>query len=345
VQTARLTESGLGVVTPAQAEALLDTVVGRAEAGLVLTPISLGAMSRELDGAVPPVWRTLVRTTRRTGASGVWAKELGALPPASRDEAVREAVRAEVARVLSLGHPDGVAEDRPLQELGLDSLTAVELGKALGRRAGLTLPATLAFDYPTAAAIGDYLLKKLLPDNGPRVSVASTSPARSVDEPIAIVGMGCRYPGGITDPETFWGVLDGGIDAVAEVPAERWDIDALYDPDPDAAGKMVTRSGGFVRGIDRFDAGFFGISPREAVSLDPQQRLLLETSWEALERAGMTAEQVKGSSTGVFVGLMYQDYATLAGGLERLDGYVGTGSAPSLASGASATCLGCKGRA
>src|SRR5690348_16008800 len=95
-------------------------------------------------------------------------------------------------------------------------------------------------------------------------------------EPIAIVGLGCRYPGGIVDPETFWGVLERGVDAVTEMPRERWDVDALYDPDPDAAGKMTTRSGGFLTEIDRFDAGFFGISPREAVAMDPQQRLLLE---------------------------------------------------------------------
>src|SRR5437764_2244594 len=104
-------------------------------------------------------------------------------------------------------------------------------------------------------------------------------------EPIAIVGMGCRYPGGIGDPTAFWRLLDDGIDAVTEVPGERWDIDAFYDPDPNAPGKMTTRSGGFLAGIDRFDPGFFGISPREAVSMDPQQRLLLETSWETLAHA------------------------------------------------------------
>ena len=127
-------------------------------------------------------------------------------------------------------------------------------------------------------------------------------------EPIAIVGLGCRYPGGISDAETFWRLLQEGIDAVRKVPRERWDVDALYDPDPDAPEKVTTRHGGFLDGIDRFDAGFFGIPPREAVSLDPQQRLLLETSWEALEHAGIAAEHLVGSSTGVFVGLMHHDY-------------------------------------
>ncbi|HEX8782871.1 MAG TPA: type I polyketide synthase, partial [Steroidobacteraceae bacterium] len=163
------------------------------------------------------------------------------------------------------------------------------------------------------------------------------------DEPIAIVGIGCRYPGGIVDVETLWRVLDEGIDAVAEVPRERWDIDALYDPDPATPGKMTARCGGFLPEIDRFDAEFFGISPREAVSLDPQQRLLLETSWEALEHAGIATERLMGSATGVFVGLMSYEYATLGGGLERLDGYVGTGSLGSVASGRISYVLGLQG--
>jgi acyl transferase domain-containing protein len=162
-------------------------------------------------------------------------------------------------------------------------------------------------------------------------------------EPIAIVGMGCRYPGGVGDPGTFWRLLDEGIDAVTEVPSERWDVDALYDPDPNAPGKMTTRSGGFLAGIDRFDPGFFGILPREAVSMDPQQRLLLETSWETLERAGIAAERLVGSSTGVFVGMNYQEYGMLAGGLERLDGYVGTGTTASVASGRISYVLGLQG--
>src|ERR1700730_16231814 len=163
-------------------------------------------------------------------------------------------------------------------------------------------------------------------------------------EPIAIVGMRCRYPGGVKDPESFWRVLSEGIAAVTEVPPERWDIDALYDPDPDVAGKMVTRSGGFVREIDQFDAGFFGISPREAVSMDPQQRLLLETRWEALERAGMAGGRLVGSSTGVCIGLSYQDYAALGGwDLDSMDGYVATGSAASVASGRISYALGLQG--
>src|SRR5262249_6856089 len=152
-----------------------------------------------------------------------------------------------------------------------------------------------------------------------------------------------RYPGNVSDPEGLWRLLDQGLDAIGEIPPERWDVAALYDPNPDAPGKMTTRWGGFVADIDRFDPGFFGISPREAATMDPQQRLLLETSWEALERAGLVPERLMGSDTGVFVGLMYQEYATLSGGLEALDGYVSTGNAGSVASGRISYVLGLKG--
>ena len=130
----------------------------------------------------------------------------------------------------------------------------------------------------------------------------------NLTEAIAIVGIGCRFPGGVTDLASLWQLLDGGIDAVTEVPAERWDIDAWYDPDPDAAGKMTTRWGGFVANLQRFDPGFFGISPREAVSIDPQARMLLETSWEALENAGQSPDRLMGSDTGVYMGLCGNEY-------------------------------------
>src|SRR5262249_6219592 len=260
---------------------------------------------------------------------------------AERTNAVLEVVRAEVARVLSLGGPKAVPIERPLQELGLDSLMAVELRNALGKWVEVTLPATLAFDYPTPRAIAKYLLEKVLAAVETTATLAPLTVPRPVDEPIAIVGMGCRYPGGVTDPGSFWQLLHEGVDAITEVPPERWDVDALYDPDPEAPGKMYTRSGGFIEGIDRFDASFFGISPREAGSMGPHRRLLLETSWEALERAAVLPDQLMGSSTGVFVGLMPGDYGTLNG--ERPDFYTGTGSSPSVASGRISYVLGLQG--
>ena len=158
---------------------------------------------------------------------------------------------------------------------------------------------------------------------------------REATEPIAIVGLGCRFPGA-DGPEAFWRLLKDGVDAIGEVPRDRWDVDALFDADPDAAGKVYTRHGGYLDRIDEFDAGFFGISPREATSLDPQQRLLLEVTWEALEHAGHAADQLVGSATGVFVGICSNEYGSLQlsnGRAADLDAYYGTGNALSVAAG------------
>ncbi|HEY9739986.1 MAG TPA: polyketide synthase, partial [Coleofasciculaceae cyanobacterium] len=127
-------------------------------------------------------------------------------------------------------------------------------------------------------------------------------------ENLAIIGIGCRFPGGANSSEAFWKLLRDGVDAITEVPADRWNVDSFYDPDESKPGKMRTRWGGFVNKIDEFDAEFFGISPREASNIDPQQRLLLELAWEALEDGGQVPERLAGTKTGVFIGLMVQDY-------------------------------------
>ena len=154
---------------------------------------------------------------------------------------------------------------------------------------------------------------------------------RQQSEPIAIVGMGCRFPGNINGPEEFWAALRDGRDAIGEIPRDRWDSAALFDPDPEAPGKTYTRWGGFLDHIDRFDATFFGVSPREASAMDPQQRLLLEVSWHALENAGLPPERLAGSRTGVFVGICTSDYAWFQlGDLEKIDVYATAGSAFSI---------------
>ena len=169
---------------------------------------------------------------------------------------------------------------------------------------------------------------------------------RARREPIAIVGMACRYPGGVNDPASFWQLLVDGRDAVTEVPTDRWDLDDVYDPDPDAPGKMSTRCGAFLDDVSHFDPQFFGIAPREATSMDPQQRLLLEVAWEAMEDAGIAPDTLRGTRTGVFVGLTTSDYAHVqadAAGLTGLDTYYTTGSAHSIAAGRVSYVLGLQG--
>jgi acyl transferase domain-containing protein/acyl carrier protein len=169
---------------------------------------------------------------------------------------------------------------------------------------------------------------------------------QSASAPIAVVGIGCRFPGDADTPDAFWRLLVAGRDAIVETPRDRWDVEALFDPDPDAPGKMYTRWGGFLTRVDEFDAPFFGIAPREAMSMDPQQRLLLEVSWEALEHAGQAPDSLTGSATGVFIGIGTSDYATLQlknSPLDQIDAYKASGSAHSIASGRLSYVMGLQG--
>ncbi len=229
----------------------------------------------------------------------------------------------------------------------MDSLMAVELRRRLEAGLGKPLSAGLAFDYPTIDRLARYLLADLFGVAPVHRPADEDRRSGAADGPIAVIGMGCRFPGGANDPAAFWRLLSEGRDAVRTVPADRWDVDAFYDANPDTVGKTYTRQAGFLDvPVDGFDAAFFGITPREAASMDPQQRLLLETCWEALEDAGQDAEALSGSRTGVFVGINSNDYGRLLAecdSLTRLDAYTFTGNTASVAAGRLSFLLGLQG--
>ncbi|WP_190132995.1 type I polyketide synthase [Streptomyces mashuensis] len=273
----------------------------------------------------------------REATASALRRRLSALSPSGRYDAVLRLVLAATA------HASGVPEQelepgRPFTAFGVTSLGGVLLRDRLGAATGLKLPATLVFDHPTPAAAAAFLATALLggpaPDGG-----EARAPAA---EPVAVVAMACRYPGGVASPEDLWQLVADGIDATSEVPDDRgWDLPGFHDPDPDRLGTSVTRRGGFLRGAAGFDAAFFGMSPREALATDPQQRLLLETTWEVCERAGIDPASLRGTRTGVFVGVMHDDYAgrLLHRGPHELEAHLALGSAGSVASGRIAYAL------
>ncbi|TDD50923.1 type I polyketide synthase [Saccharopolyspora elongata] len=263
-----------------------------------------------------------------------------------QDRILLNLVRAQVVSVLGGGLPSRIAESKPFRDMGIKREAREELRQELSRATGIALPPTLLFDHPNPMSVARYLRERITGRSGAESSATAHAEVR-LDEPIAIVGMACRYGGGVSSPEDLWELVAGGRDAVAGFPVDRgWDLEGLYDPDPDHAGKSYTRAGVFLDGIAGFDAAFFGISPREAAVMDPQQRLLLETTWEALERAGIDPTSLGGTSTGVFVGTNYQDYRYAFDEIPASsEGYVITGNAASVKSGRLAYVLGLHGPA
>jgi acyl transferase domain-containing protein/SAM-dependent methyltransferase/acyl carrier protein/NADP-dependent 3-hydroxy acid dehydrogenase YdfG len=273
-------------------------------------------------------------------------ERLRGVEPEHRPALLAEYVRRTVVESLKQV-PEPLDPRAGFFDLGMDSLVAVTLYNRLDTdlREACDLEPTVIFDYPTLEGLTRHLTELYLRTERESPIAAPAAPEAD-DEAIAIVGLGCRFPGA-NDPEAFWSLLASGRDPIRRVPPERWDADAWYDPDPDAPGRMWTREGGFLEDIAGFDAQFFGIAPREVPSMDPQHRLLLEVSWEALERAGIVPAKLAGSRTGVFVGICGNEYAQVAqsGGAESIDAYFGVGYAMSAAAGRLAYTLGLQGPA
>ncbi|MYQ80502.1 type I polyketide synthase [Streptomyces sp. SID4923] len=349
----RIERLGLQPLSVAENLALLDRAAATADRPAVL-PVRLNLRTLNARGGdVPPLLRALVRAPRRAvGGGGVsveqsLARSLAGLTRAQRGEALLDLVRTQVAAVLGHDGPDRVVTTRAFNEMGFDSLAAVELRNRLGSATGLPLTATLVFDYPSPGSLADHLASRLGGDAERQAGLPVPAAATlSDDDPIAIISMACRYPGGVTSPEELWQLVAEGRDVVSAFPADRgWATD-IHDTVPGTPGKSLTDQGGFLYEAADFDAEFFGISPREAQAMDPQQRLLLEIAWETVERAGIDPHALRGSDTGVFAGVMYHDWGLRLGPLpEHVAGYHGNGSLASVVSGRVAYTLGVEGPA
>ncbi|WP_275408855.1 type I polyketide synthase [Micromonospora qiuiae] len=277
-------------------------------------------------------------------AAATLRNELASLPTADLRPRLLRLVAEYVAQVSGRSANEAVDPDRSFRDLGFDSVMAVELRQLLTGASGLNLPNTVAFDYPSPSALVERM-QELLTDERPESAVATV--AAAPDEPIAIIGMACRYPGGVRTPEDLWHLVASETDAIGHFPTDRgWDVDGLYHPDPAHPGTSYANTGGFLYEAAEFDPVFFDISPREALAIDPQQRLLLETAWEAVERAGIVPSALRGSRTGVFAGTWSQEYGGGIGqGTAETEGYLLTGTTSSVASGRIAYTLGLHGPA
>jgi acyl transferase domain-containing protein/NADPH:quinone reductase-like Zn-dependent oxidoreductase/acyl carrier protein len=277
-------------------------------------------------------------------------EQLTLAPAQQRKKLVVDYLRDVVAEVTRIDAAE-IRDEAGFFDVGMDSLMAVELRRRLEQSVGKELPSTLAMDYPRLVDVADFLLSDVLSISAPAPSAKVPAQPDPVvltrsDEPIAIVAVACRFPGA-PDPEAYWDLLSGGVDAIREIPDDRFDVDEYYDPDPEAPGKIYTRYGGYLDSIDGFDPEFFGISPREAVWMDPQQRLMLEIAWEGLERAGYSPASLRGSRSGVFVGVAANEYSQLLGAnaVETIEAHFITGNALNVIAGRVAFALGLEGPA
>ena len=305
------------------------------------------------DTAAPLVVAKTVEAPKvETESTPAPVPTLAAASVARGTDELEATVEKMVGRILGLDPKARLKRTRGFFDIGMDSITALELKSMLESIFDHPLSATVAFDHPTIERLAQHLHEVLpAPVEGevaaaPVVAVAAEAvePVPQEDEPLAIVGMACRLPGGAVDPTAYWNLLAAGVDAVGKIPIDRFDIDALYDPKRGKAGKVYTTEGGFIDDIDQFDARFFRITPREARVMDPQQRIFLECAWEALEDAGVRPDTLSDSATGVFVGINGNDYLQeLTKNPKNIDVYYGPGNSFCAASGRMSYFLGFQG--
>ncbi|WP_067182566.1 type I polyketide synthase [Microtetraspora niveoalba] len=345
--TERLRRSGVSAMDPRVAVRALACAMGHDQPNLVVADIDWSVFAPIFAGTRPsPLMRDLPEVAALPAATGDGngsrlREELAAAPARQRRQLLLDVIRALAAAVLGHDSAEAIAPAQAFRELGFDSLMAVEFRNRLNAATKLRLPATLVFDRPTPVVLAQFLEEELFGRDSSTGETAAGVVASAVDrveEPVAIVGMSCRFPGGVNTPEELWRLVAGGVDGLSPFPADRgWAVDS---------GVGYARVGGFVDGVTEFDAGLFGISPREALAMDPQQRLLLEAAWEVFESAGVDPRSVRGASIGVFAGTNGQDYgALLAASDEQVEGHVATGNAAAVLSGRVSYAFGLEGPA
>ncbi|MFD0352413.1 SDR family NAD(P)-dependent oxidoreductase [Streptomyces sp. NPDC127110] len=328
----RMRRTGFRPMGPRRALRLLEGAIRHGETAVLAADIDWDRYAQAHGPAARrPVLRAVTGAAAPAPVTG-FAAALAGRGPDEQRAALVGLIRGHAAELLMHPTPDAIAPERSFRQLGFDSLASVELAGRLGAVTGLRLPASLAFDYPSPVALAEFLRGELV-GTAPQAVVAG--PVADAADPVVVVGVACRFPGGVSSADELWTLLADGVDAVGPFPQDRgWDLANLFDADPDTPGTTYATAGGFLEGVGDFDAGFFGISPREALAMDPQQRLLLETSWELFEQAGVDPDSLRGSRTGVYIGSNGQDYTTLVGrSAEDLEGYLGTGGASSVVSG------------
>jgi acyl transferase domain-containing protein/NAD(P)-dependent dehydrogenase (short-subunit alcohol dehydrogenase family) len=330
-RTAALELRGLGPIAPDAACELLDGILGSNEPQLCAARLDLVRFREAHTAGAGAPRLTTLESPHKKAPKKKSASVLRAVLEASEGDRlhlVEEFLREQVATIIRV-ESSSVDLDSPLQSFGVDSLTSLELKNRVSAAFELELSSTMMWTYPTIRAMAEFLLSSIggkVPQNGVHIEQVDR-PAAKTNEPIAIVGLACRFPGGAIDLDRFWMNLRSGNDAVGEVPPSRWKVDLLPD-DPGA------RYAALIERIDEFDASFFRISRGEAPRLDPQQRLLLELTWEALEHAGIAPSSLVGSRTGVHIGIASHDYEQLSAlDVDRINTYAGTGTHTAFAAG------------